>query len=204
MRGGRRPALLLAGLLAVAGAWQLGSAGWLLAKAELAQILIARAWSRTLAGEAEARPWNWADTWPVARLEAPEHGIDLYVLAGGSGRTLAFGPGHLDGTPLPGAPGRSVIAAHRDSSFRFLKDLAPGEHLRVQTADGEWRDFVALKGMVLDTRTEKLQLAPTGRPELVLVTCFPFDAPFAGSPLRYVLRAIPVEKAEVSSGAGSG
>src|SRR5690348_18392875 len=83
MRGGSRPALLLAGVLAAAGAWQLGSAGWLFAKAELAQILLARAWQRTLAGEAEALPWSWADTWPVARLEAPEHGVDLYVLAGG-------------------------------------------------------------------------------------------------------------------------
>jgi sortase A len=202
MRGGRRPALLLAGLLAIAGTWQLGSAGWLLAKAELAQILVARAWQRTLHGEAEARPWSWADTWPLARLEAPSHGIDLYVLAGGSGRTLAFGPGHLDGTPLPGAPGRSIIAAHRDSYFRFLKDLTPGEHLRVQSADGEWREFVALQGIVLDTRTEKLQLAETGDPELVLVTCFPFDAPFAGSPLRYVLRAVPAERTEGSAGAG--
>jgi sortase A len=202
VRGGSRPALLLAGLLAAAGAWQLGSAGWLFAKAELAQLLLGRAWQRTLAGEAETRPWSWADTWPVARLEAPEHGIDLYVLAGGTGRTLAFGPGHLDGTPLPGAPGRSVIAAHRDSYFRFLKELAPGEHLRVQTADGKWREFVAAEGIVFDTRKERLQLAQTGQPELVLVTCFPFDAPFAGSPLRYVLRAIPAETTQVSDERG--
>ena len=202
MTRGRRAALLLAGLLAAIAAWQLGSAGWLLAKAELAQILLARAWQRTLAGESKARPWSWADTWPVARLEAPSHGLDLYVLAGGTGRTLAFGPGHLDGTPLPGLPGRSVIAAHRDSHFRFLKDLAPGERLRVQTAEGRWRDFVVLEGLVLDTRTDRLRLAAAGQPELVLVTCFPFDAPFAGSPLRYVLRAVSAEGAEVSGGAG--
>ncbi len=202
MTRGRRAALLISGLLAAAAAWQLGSAGWLWAKAELAQILLASAWQHTLDGETEARPWSWADTWPVARLEVPGHSVDLYVLAGGTGRTLAFGPGHLDGTPLPGAPGRSVIAAHRDSHFRFLKDLAPGERLRLQTAEGAWRDFVALEGLVLDTRTEHLRLAATGRPELVLVTCFPFDAPFAGSPLRYVLRAVPAEEAEGSGGAG--
>lgn len=42
---------------------------------------------------------------PMARLEILGHGIDLYVLAGGTGRTLAFGPGHLDGTPLPARQG---------------------------------------------------------------------------------------------------
>ncbi len=202
MTRGRRAILFSAGLLAVLAAWELGSAGWLWAKAEVAQFLLASAWRRTLAGEPNARPWSWADTWPVARLEAPGRGLNLYVLAGGTGRTLAFGPGHLDGTPLPGAPGRSVIAAHRDSHFRFLKDLSPGERLRVQTAEGTWRDFVALESVVIDTRTEKLRLAATGESELVLVTCFPFDAPFAGGPLRYVLRAVSAEATERSGGAG--
>jgi sortase A len=56
---------------------------------------------------------------------------------------------------------------------------------------------------VLDTRHERLRLAQTGEPELLLVTCYPFDAPFAGSPLRYVLRAVPapVEVVQASSGA---
>ena len=195
----RRTALVLSGLLGAVAAWQLGGAGYLWAKAALGQVLLARAWERTLAGEAEARPWSWADTWPVARLEA--QGLDLYVLAGGSGRTLTWGPGHLDGTPLPGSPGRSIIAAHRDSHFRFLKDVAPGAHLRLQTAEGAWRDFVALEGVVLDTRHERLRLARTGEPELLLVTCYPFDAPFAGSPLRYVLRAVPAP-AEVALASG--
>jgi sortase A len=129
----RGMALVMAALLGAVASWELGSAGWLWAKAELAQLLLARAWERTLKGEEKARPWSWADTWPVARLEAPSRGIAMFVLESGTGRTLAFGPGHLDGTPLPGSPGRSVIAAHRDSHFRFLAQLAPGERLRVQT-----------------------------------------------------------------------
>ncbi len=200
---GRAIARLLPALLIAAAAWQLGSAGWLWAKAELAQLLLARAWERTLSGEKKARPWGWADTWPVARLEAPSRGLDLFVLAGGTGRTLAFAPGHLDGTPLPGERGRSVIAAHRDSHFRFLGEIAPGERLRIQTSEGAWREFVALEGIVLDARHERLRLAHTGEPELVLVTCYPFDAPFAGSPLRYVLRAVAAaDEAESSGGAG--
>jgi sortase A len=200
----RRTALLLSGLLGAVAAWELGGAGYLWAKATLGQVLLARAWERTLAGEEKVRPWRWADTWPVARLEAPERGVGVYVLASGAGRTLAWGPGHLDGTPMPGEPGRSVIAAHRDSHFRFLARLAPGERLRLQTREGAWRDFVALEGVVLDARHERLRLAQTGEPELLLVTCYPFDAPFAGGPLRYVLRAVPVavEVATASGGPG--
>ena len=71
---GRRTALLLSGMLGAIACWQLGDAGFLWAKAELGQILLARAWERTLAGEEKARPWGWADTWPVARLEPASTG----------------------------------------------------------------------------------------------------------------------------------
>ena len=72
----------------------------------------------------------------------------------------------------------------------------------MQSPDGTWREFLATEGIVLDTRKEKLQLTRSGQPELVLVTCFPFDAPFAGSPLRYVVRAVPAATTQVSGGPG--
>ena len=113
--------------LALAGLWQLGEGLYIHAKAKLAQLLIARAWSASHHNTAPVPPWPWADTYPVARLTAPAHKIDLYVLAGDSGRSLAFGPGHMTRTPLPGATGNAVISAHRDTHFRFLKDLRNGE-----------------------------------------------------------------------------
>ncbi len=69
---------------------------WLPAKAELAQILLASAWDRHLSGEATAKPWPWADTWPVARLVVPRLRESQFVLRGASGRNMAFGPTHLD------------------------------------------------------------------------------------------------------------
>src|SRR5690606_2466574 len=98
--------------------------------------LLQRAWSETLAGGTRIRPWPWADTWPVARLTAPEHGIDLIVLAGATGRTMAFGPGHLAGSAAIGDPGVAVLAAHRDTHFRFLERLAVGDRFTLQTPDG--------------------------------------------------------------------
>ena len=93
--------MLVFGLAAMA-IWQAGEAAYIHAKAWLAQRLIASAWNRSLASGAAAKPWPWADTYPVARLEAPRQKQSLMVLAGSSGRTLAFGPGHVEGTPLPG------------------------------------------------------------------------------------------------------
>ena len=78
---GRGKRLLVALLIALGG-WQFGHGAWIQAKAWLAQVLIAQAWQRVLAGEVHAKPWPWADTWPVARLSVPSLGIERYVLEG--------------------------------------------------------------------------------------------------------------------------
>jgi sortase A len=124
----------------------------------------------------------------VARLQAPGLGIARIVLAGTSGRTLAFGPGHMDGTAAPGTPGHAILSGHRDTHFRFLKDLKQGDALRVQRPDGGWQDYRVIGAEVIDAR--QARLAPDdGRPVLSLVTCYPFDAIAPGGPLRYVVTA---------------
>lgn len=168
---------------------------WIPAKAVLAQVLLERAWRRAVAGEARPRPWPWADTWPVGRLRlpAPAGGepSDLIVLAGASGRTLAFGPGHLDGSALPGEAGNAVVAGHRDTHFRALERVAPGDEIAVETAAAggvrERRYRVVAAAVVDRSRTDLL--AEAGELTLTLVTCWPFDAVAPGGPLRYVVVA---------------
>ncbi len=189
----RRLLPLAAALALIAGGlWQLGGAGWIHAKAWLAQGLLEASWSASLAraqvGAGPVRPWPWADTWPVARLDVPGLGIRRVVLAGASGRTLAFGPGHMAGTAAPGTAGHAVLSGHRDTHFRFLKDLAPGDALRVQRPDGGWRNYRVTGAEVIDARHARLAPDP-GRPVLSLVTCYPFDAVAPGGPLRYVVTA---------------
>ena len=89
-------------LLAGAGLACFGSGLYIHAKAGLAQVLLHSAWTRTQDSGMPARPWPWADMHPVARLIAPAQDADLLVLSGASGRTLAFGPGHLSGSANPG------------------------------------------------------------------------------------------------------
>ena len=71
-----RPLLLLlsAGFL-VPGAGLLGERAWMEAKACLATRLIDRSLRAHLRDGRVHRPWSWADTHPVARLEAPRLGI---------------------------------------------------------------------------------------------------------------------------------
>ena len=187
---GRRTALLaLAGLVGAVGFWQLGQAGLIHAKAWLGGRLIDAAWARTLAGEAMVRPWPWADTWPVARLTAPGQGVSLTVLAGASGRSLAFGPGRLSGPAGPGAAGPTVISGHRDTHFRFLAALAPGDRLGLQTADGRQRPYRVVETAVV--HKDRARLPDDGRDRLVLATCWPFDALRPGTDWRYLVIAEP-------------
>lgn len=180
----------VAALMAV-GIACLAQAGWIHAKAALAQWLVAHAFERARDGEAQARPWPWADTRPIARLHLPSHAGPLLVLAGNSGRNLAFGPVHDQASALPGEPGNSVIAGHRDTHFRALAELQRGDRLRVERADGRSYEFVVTTLEVVDSRRTRIVVDDVA-PRLTLVTCFPFDALDPSGPLRYVVSADPV------------
>lgn len=190
-----RPRLpeLTAGRLVVAcllclGFWQFGEGAWIPAKAWIAQEMLQRAWDRTREGDSQARPWPWADTFPVARLSARRGEAELIVLEGGSGRTLAFGPGHLGASVLPGENGNSIIAGHRDTHFAFLRHLQSGDGISVELPDGRGHLFRVVALDVVDSRRGSI-LLDTESPMLSLVTCYPFGASEPGGPLRYVVTA---------------
>ena len=205
----RRWQLWLAAVAFSVSLWQLGQGTYLQAKAWLAQVLIRQAWARTLEGEAQARPWPWADTWPVARISVPGRDIERYVLAGANGRAIAFGPGHVFGTPLPGETGNSVIGAHRDTHFAFLRDVKPGEEIVVESAPAlRWRLMPAEQALrrnqksasvtrryrvagaeIVDKSETRVLAQRLGESRLTMITCYPFDALRAGGPLRYVVTA---------------
>ena len=174
----------------IGGGASVGQGAYIYAKAQLAQILLHRAWARTLAGEERAQPWPWADTWPIARLRMPEKDIELIVLAGDSGRVLAFGPGYHFGSALPGEPGYTVISAHRDTHFHFLRSLQPDDDIEMQTRSGQWYGYRVTTAAIVDAHEAVLD-SNTNQSELLLVTCYPFDALTPGGPLRYVVTATP-------------
>ena len=192
--------LMVAVVLTAVGVWQLGHGLWIHAKAELAQYLLQRAWERTLRGEAGATPWPWADTWPVARLRVPAHGVDLIVLTGVSGRTLAFGPGYAPESAVMGAPGTAIVTAHRDTHFRFLERVRPGDEIVVELPGRSPARFRVEELAVVDARSATIRTDPRWS-ALVLMTCYPFDALVPGGPLRYVVTARAVDEQGPASSA---
>lgn len=160
------------------------------AKAALAQHLLADAWRDTLADRGVHRPWPWADTHPVARLDMPRLGISQVVLAGDAGRPLAFGPGWAQASAAPGTAGTTIISGHRDSHFGWLRGLRGGDVVALESLAGTTRFRVVHTGVV-DSRTHRLAV-DDAHTRLVLVTCWPFDALAAGGPMRYVVSLEPV------------
>src|SRR6201985_3359438 len=123
--------------LALAGLVLFGHGGYIPAKALLAQVLLDRAFTKSLASHHPVKPWSWADTWPVARIEVKRLNASAIVLAGSSGQALAFGPGHVELTPDAGERGTAVYSAHRDTHFRFLRNVTIGDEIDVTRDDGK-------------------------------------------------------------------
>jgi sortase A len=183
--------LLVVAVLVIAGTWQVGQGVYIHAKAILAQQLLESAWLETRNGKQRATPWPWADTWPVARLSVPSQNVNLIVLAGDSGRTLAFGPGHNFGSVTPGEKGNSFISGHRDTHFRFLEYLQQGDRVYVDTPQGERKVYTVEQVSIVDAGDAWVESEPQ-MSRLSLITCYPFEAIVPGGSQRYIVSAVEV------------
>jgi sortase A len=188
MKYGRAMRLTIILSLFAISAWQIAQAGWIHGKAVVAQYMLENAWQQTVRGGTGVKPWPWADTWPVARLTIPVLGIDQIVLAGDSGRTLAFGPGYSFSSAWPGNPGSTLISGHRDTHFRFLKDLNKGDVIRLQTSTSDLQ-YVVSDTAIVDARKFRIYSKVDGTKLLVLATCYPFNAIRTGGELRFLVEA---------------
>ena len=185
------PRRTIALILALAGLVLFGQGVTIHAKALLAQLLLQRAFAETIETGHATKPWSWADTWPVARIEVKRLHASAIVLAGSSGQALAFGPGHVELTPDAGERGVAVYSAHRDTHFRFLKDVAIGDEIVITRSDGKVFRYRADGSSVVPFDAPGIDPLSNGF-ELVLTTCWPFDAVTPG-PMRYLLHATLIE-----------
>ncbi len=175
----RRAALLMG----LAGLYVVAQGLWIPAKAEVAQVLLDRAFARSVASGEPQKPWPWADTVPVARIEAERLGVSDVVLSGGSGEAMAFGPTEVGNLPR----GIRVLAGHRDTHFRFVRDLKHDDALVLYDVDGSATRYRVFGFATVRWNRFAYPLTPK-RPLLVLATCYPFDAE-PGGPLRFVVWA---------------
>ena len=122
----------------------------------------------------------------VARVEAPWVNLSATVLEGTDDATLRKAAGHIEETAFPGEPGNVGIAGHRDTTFRAVRNLHPGDPLVVATRDYVYRYRVS-KTLIVNPE-DVYVLDPTVRPTVTLVTCYPFD--FIGhAPRRFIVHA---------------
>ncbi len=184
---GLRPLILTAVLAASGtGLWYGGQALIDLAKAWLAPVLIQGSWRQGLATGTAPPPWPWADTDPVLKLTVPRLDQEHFVLAGASARALAFGPVLVD------REGARVLFGHRDTHFAFLEHVRPGDTVVAQSLDGSAARYRIAEAAVRHKDDIAVARDASAAAPLVLVTCYPFDAPGAAGPLRYVAVAAPV------------
>ncbi len=178
----------LLGVLCIAASIVLfGNTLWIYAKAQLAQVLLERAFTQSIVLGVPVKAWSWADTWPVARIEIGRLHANAIVLQGGSGEALAFGPALLNETSRLGERGTAVIAAHRDTHFAFLKDAIAGDLISVTRDDGVKFTYRVTGTSIVDWNTSGIDAHADGF-NLVLATCYPFDAITHG-PQRYLVKA---------------
>ena len=184
-------------LVGIIGLCLFGQGAYIGAKAALAQVLLERAWMKIETGQVSTTtPWPWLDANVAARLEAPHLGKSAIVLDIDSGQALAFGPTLISGTARPGERGTIGLAAHKNTHFNFLKDLKSGDTLTLKHAEGA-QDYIVRQAEIIDIRDKGLTIDATAS-ELALVTCYPFNSVSFNGPLRYIVYAEAVRRADAN------
>jgi sortase A len=137
----------------------------------------------------------------LGRIEIARVGISSLVLEGVGGETLRRGVGHIPGTAMARAVGNVGLAGHRDTVFRGLKDIRKGDLIDLETLAGSYR-YAVDWAQVVDPDDVGV-LGAGNRPELTLVTCYPFY--YVGSaPERFVVRAHLLGGASQDGGTDAG
>ena len=187
------------GLVLLCASWNLIQMVFIYGKAEVAQILLEKAWQRTLLHHAVVshsndssmeRPWAWSDSSPIAKLIFPDQDRELIVLNNGTGRSMAFAPSHLAGSAEFGSNGVTVIGGHKDTHFDFLEHTLIEDEFWVQLPDGEFKAYRVTGIQVADVSSSEI-LLESDHSVIVLVACYPFSTLETGGDLRYLVIAEP-------------
>ena len=156
-----------------------------------AQLGIKAKWSQTQGARQLGRPGAATSSHltgdVVGRLEIPRLNLSTMVFEGADEDILERGAGHLPGSALPGDRGNTVLAAHRDTFFRPLKGVRPGDVVKIHTRPKDSVYIVESARVVEPDEVDVLQ--PTPQPALTLITCYPFRY-IGPAPERFVVRAV--------------
>jgi len=168
-------------------------ASWLPAKAWLAQQLISYSWQQSQLQQSKEenitiKPWPWADTFPIAQLSFQRLNKKVVVLNGGDPTTLAFSVGAVAPFNRAHSDKSFVVAGHRDSHFSFLEEVDMSDVISLTDRHGRSQLYQVEAVDIVDASAGNLPLAADD-PNLVLITCYPFNSGTSDSNERYVITA---------------
>jgi len=186
----RRATRLATWVLLASGLIALGYAAYVVADAHAYQATEQKRFEQASNNAAVVPPSNRVTALPegevIGEIQIRRLGLTAVVAQGESAATLQRAVGHLSYTALPGELGNVVLAGHRDTFFRPLKGVRPGDAITLKTQEGDFEYLVESSAVVRPSNIQVLE--PTGGRTLTLITCFPFS--YVGSaPDRFIVRA---------------
>jgi sortase A len=131
----------------------------------------------------------------IGKVQIPRIGLSAVVVQGDSQEILSRAVGHIPGTALPGQSGNIVVAGHRDSFFRSLRNVHRGDRIVFKTPAAFFNYEVESTSVVAPTDLSPIQ--DSRQRQLTLITCYPFS--WVGSaPNRFIVRARQVDFSQSS------
>lgn len=137
-------------------------------------------------GNAYSSAGQVADGTVIGSVSVPKLKLKVAIVEGLTKDDLLRGVGHVPGSATAGGLGNMALAAHRDTFFRPIRNVAPGMDLLVDSAEGTYRYRVASTEIVTPEQVSVLDIGTV--PELTLITCYPFNY-IGAAPKRFIVHA---------------
>ncbi|OYD07196.1 class D sortase [Paludifilum halophilum] len=128
----------------------------------------------------------------IGELVIPRIGAALPIIYGTDDPQLSKGVGQYIGygTVLPGESGHSVLAGHRETTFRRAGELKKGDKIYVKMK-GYTHTYQIRKTFIVD-KDDRSVIVAHDQPDMSLITCYPFNL-VGSAPERYIIRADLIE-----------
>ena len=110
--------------------------------------------------------------------------INVPVFHGDSEEQLLKGAGHFNGSRFPGEGSNVVLAGHRNSVFKGLKNVSKGDTIVLNTTYGKY--VYKISEIKITSGNDDSIVQPLDSEKLTLYTCYPFNY-IGNAPNRYVV-----------------
>lgn len=187
--------IILAGLVVIGiGVWQIVESNFMTdASLKEAKRIVAQAESKYEEEEPiknlkKIDPPKFGDT--IGLLTIPSIKSELAIVEGTDPDDLKKGVGHYKGSYFPGENGQIVLSGHRDTVFRRLGELKPGDIFEVEMANGKFK-YELTHTKIVDAEDRTIITLQNTQEELIVITCYPFRY-VGNAPQRYIIYAKPI------------